>query len=167
MLAQSFAKNFGLYGERCGTLSVVCSNEEERSIVLSQLKGLIRPMYSSPPKYGSSLVKTVLGDEELTAQHVRECAAMADRIGSVRQLLVKELRKAGSTFDWSHIASQIGMFAYTGLTPSMVDQMTSQYEIYMARDGRMSLPGLNVDNVAYVAQAMHAVSKGKSITETN
>jgi aspartate aminotransferase len=42
LLAQSFAKNFGLYGERCGTLSVLTSGAEEKERVLSQLKRIIR-----------------------------------------------------------------------------------------------------------------------------
>ena len=83
LLAQSFAKNFGLYGERCGTLSVVCrgrNNQQEKEIVLSQLKGIIRPMYSSPPRHGSDIVKTILGDPQLTAQYHEECRSMAERI---------------------------------------------------------------------------------------
>ena len=71
-------------------------------------------MYSSPPIHGSSIVRTVLTDEQLTKQYYEECAFMANRIGSMRKLLVDELKKAGSTHDWSHITSQIGMFAYTG-----------------------------------------------------
>ncbi len=114
MLAQSFAKNFGLYGERCGTLSFVTNDADEKERVLSQVKRIIRPMYSSPPIHGSSIVRTVLTDEQLTKQYYEECAFMANRIGSMRKLLVDELKKAGSTHDWSHITSQIGMFAYTG-----------------------------------------------------
>ena len=166
LLAQSFAKNFGLYGERCGTLSVVCRDPEEQAIVLSQLKGIIRPMYSSPPKHGSSIVKTVLGDEALTAQYYQECQSMAQRIAAMRQRLVTELHQAGSTHDWSHVTSQIGMFAFTGMSAAMVDQLTSEYEIYLTRDGRISLAGLNDKNVETVARAIHAVTDGKSITTT-
>jgi aspartate aminotransferase, mitochondrial len=79
LLAQSFAKNFGLYGERCGTLSVVCADAAEKQRILSQLKCIIRPMYSSPPKHGSSIVKTVLQDEALTAQYYEECRQMSHR----------------------------------------------------------------------------------------
>jgi len=164
MLAQSFAKNFGLYGERCGTLSFVTNNEDEKARVMSQVKRIIRPMYSSPPIHGSSIVKTVLTDEQLTKQYYEECAFMANRIGSMRQLLVDELKKAGSTHDWSHITSQIGMFAYTGMSSDMCDELTSKHFIFLTRDGRISLAGLNENNVAYVAKAVHGVTDGKSIT---
>jgi len=100
VLAQSFAKNFGLYGERTGTLSVVCNSLEERSAVMSQLKLIIRPMYSSPPIHGSSIVKTVLTDEELTAEYYDNCKEMATRINAMRVKLVEVLKEVGSEHDW-------------------------------------------------------------------
>lgn len=164
MLAQSFAKNFGLYGERCGTLSFVTNDKEEKDRVMSQVKRVIRPMYSSPPIHGSSIVRTVLSDEDLTKQYYDECQFMANRIGSMRKLLVEKLKDAGSTHDWSHVTSQIGMFAYTGMSSEMCDMITSEFFIFLTRDGRISLAGLNENNVEYVAKAIHAVTDGKSIT---
>jgi len=164
VLAQSFAKNFGLYGERTGTLSVVCNSAEEKSAVMSQLKLIIRPMYSSPPIHGSSIVKTVLTDEELTSEYYGNCKEMAERIQAMRQKLVKVLKDVGSTHDWSHVTEQIGMFAYTGMSSDMCDELTSKYSIFLTRDGRISLAGLNDGNIEYVAKAVHSVCEGKSIT---
>lgn len=164
MLAQSFAKNFGLYGERCGTLSVVCKDAEQKEILTSQLKCVIRPMYSSPPKHGSSIVRTVLSDSGLTDQYYKECATMADRINTMRTRLVGALKDAGSTHDWSHVSEQIGMFAFTGMSADMCKQLTSEYAIYLTLDGRISIAGLNDKNLEYVAKAVHAVTDGKSIT---
>lgn len=164
MLAQSFAKNFGMYGERCGTLSFVTADQDEKDRVLSQVKRIIRPMYSSPPIHGSSIVRTVLTDEALTKQYYEECAFMANRIGSMRKTLAEKLKEAGSTHDWSHITSQIGMFAYTGMSSDMCDELTAEFSIFLTRDGRISLAGLNDNNVEYVANAIHGVTDGKSIT---
>lgn len=164
MLAQSFAKNFGLYGERCGTLSFVTNGKDEKERVMSQVKRIIRPMYSSPPIHGSSIVRTVLSDDELTKQYYEECEFMATRIGSMRKLLVDKLKEAGSTHDWSHITSQIGMFAYTGMSSDMCDLLTSEFYIFLTRDGRISLAGINDNNVEYIAKAIHAVTDGKKIT---
>jgi aspartate aminotransferase, mitochondrial len=164
LLAQSFAKNFGLYGERCGTLSVVCQDATQREVVMSQLKRIIRPMYSSPPKHGSSIVRTILSDPSLTQQYYEECATMADRINTMRRRLVEALKDAGSTHDWSHISEQIGMFAFTGMNADMCDRLTEQYHIYLTRDGRISIAGLNENNLDYVATAIHTVTEGKSIT---
>ncbi|KAI2493687.1 Aminotransferase class I and II [Fragilaria crotonensis] len=164
LLAQSFAKNFGLYGERCGTFSILCSSPEQKEKVMSQLKLIVRPMYSSPPKHGSSIVKTVLSNEALTADYYQECKSMADRILEMRSKFVQALAAAGSTHDWSHVTNQIGMFAFTGMSPDMVTELTDTYAIYLTKDGRISVAGLNDGNVDYVAKAVHAVTDGKSIT---
>ena len=164
LLAQSFAKNFGLYGERCGTLSVVCGNTEQKERILSQLRLIIRPMYSSPPKHGSSIVRTVLSDSDLTQQYYTECRLMAQRIQDMRTKLVATLAQVGSQHDWSHITNQIGMFAFTGMSPEMCDQLTNDYAIYLTRDGRISIAGLNDSNLEYVAKAIHEVTHGKSVT---
>lgn len=164
VLAQSFAKNFGLYGERTGTLSVVCGSAEEKSAVMSQLKLIIRPMYSSPPIHGSSIVRTVLTDEALTTEYYDNCREMATRIQAMRVKLVEVLKELGSTHDWSHVTEQIGMFAFTGMSSDMCDELTSKYSIFLTKDGRISLAGLNDGNIEYVAKAVHAVTDGKSIT---
>lgn len=158
-LAQSFAKNFGLYGERVGTFSLVCRSAEEASRVMSQLKLIIRPMYSSPPIHGAGIVKTVLGDPTLAKQYYGECAEMAARIGDMRVLLRDELMAAGSTLDWSHVTEQIGMFCFTGMTPSMVEKLTEEHNIFLTKDGRISIAGINKGNVKKIAAAIHEVTK--------
>ena len=163
LLSQSFAKNFGLYGERVGTLSVVCADKAEADRVLSQLKLIIRPMYSSPPIHGALLVAEVLSDEALSKQYYDECAGMAERIGEMRTLLKESLYAAGSKHDWSHITNQIGMFAFTGMTPEMCDELTGEHAIFLTRDGRISVAGVNSNNVDYLAQAIHGVTEGKAI----
>jgi len=158
-LAQSFAKNFGLYGERVGVLSMVCGDSEEASRVLSQLKILVRAMYSNPPIHGARVVAEVLGDPALEAEWRSECKMMADRIINMRKALQEGLVAAGSTRDWGHVTSQIGMFCYTGLSPEHVKQLKEEYHIYITADGRISMAGITSANVEYVAGAMHAVSK--------
>ena len=153
-LAQSFAKNFGLYGERVGTFSLVCRDPEEAERVMSQLKLIIRPMYSSPPIHGAGIVKTVLGDEKLAAQYYTECAEMASRISDMRTLLKDELEAAGSELDWSHVTAQIGMFCFTGMTPEMVEELTAKHNIFLTKDGRISIAGINPGNVKKIAKAM-------------
>jgi len=157
-LAQSFAKNFGLYGERVGSLSLVCADAAEASRVESQLKLLIRPMYSSPPIHGALLVNEVLSDAALRAQYDDECASMARRISDMRALLVAELSAAGSQRDWSHVTDQIGMFAYTGLTAAQCDALMEEHAVYLTRDGRISMAGVNEQNAGVIAAAIVAVA---------
>ena len=67
-LSQSFAKNMGLYGERAGAFTIVCADMEEAGRVMSQLKILIRPMYSNPPIHGARIVQEILSNQDLKAQ---------------------------------------------------------------------------------------------------
>jgi len=159
-LAQSFAKNFGLYGERVGLLSMVCASSSEAERVLSQLKILVRSLYSNPPIHGARIVSTVLRDPELSSQWRSECKAMADRIKAMRSSLREELAQAGSTLPWEHITNQIGMFCFTGLDEAQVAAVRDEHHVYMTKDGRISMAGLNSSNVKYVANALHAVTAG-------
>ncbi|CAM9779533.1 unnamed protein product [Ascophyllum nodosum] len=157
-LAQSFAKNFGLYGERVGALSIVCGDAEEAARVTSQMKLIIRPMYSSPPLYGARLVTEILSDDTLSKEWAEECKAMADRIISMRSALRGHLEDLGSPRSWEHITNQIGMFCYTGLTEEEVLKIREDSHVYFTNDGRISMAGLTTDNVQYVAQSIHAVT---------
>jgi aspartate aminotransferase, mitochondrial len=134
-LAQSFAKNMGLYGERCGAFSLVCESAEQKAKVDSQLKILIRPMYSNPPIHGARIASTILNDAGLTQQWLGEVNGMAERIIRMRALLKENLEKLGSTRDWSHITSQIGMFAYTGLSPEQMATLAKEVCFWSLLDG--------------------------------
>ncbi|GBG24679.1 Aspartate aminotransferase, mitochondrial [Hondaea fermentalgiana] len=159
LLGQSFAKNFGLYGERVGALSVVCADKDEAARVESQLKLLIRPMYSNPPANGARIVQTILSDPALEKQWREECKSMADRIIRMRDLLKSNLEKEGSSRDWSHVTDQIGMFCYSGITEDQVLEMREKHHVYMTKDGRISMAGVTKENVSYLAAALHEVTK--------
>jgi aspartate aminotransferase, mitochondrial len=78
----------------------------------------------------------------------------------MRQSLVEALHEVGSTHDWSHVTQQIGMFAFTGLSETQCQRLTEEYSIFLTTNGRISMAGLNESNLHYVAEAIHAVSKG-------
>ncbi|XP_066587208.1 aspartate aminotransferase, mitochondrial [Prorops nasuta] len=158
-LAQSFAKNFGLYGERVGAFSLITGSKEEAQRALSQIKILIRPMYSNPPIHGARIVSEILGDNELKAQWLKDVKGMADRMITARTKLKENLVKNGSTRNWSHITDQIGMFCYTGLTEPEVTKLTKDFSIYLTKDGRISIAGVCSNNVEYIAHAIHQVTK--------
>ncbi|CAL1414393.1 unnamed protein product [Linum trigynum] len=156
LAAQSYAKNMGLYGERVGALSIVCKAADVASRVESQLKLVIRPMYSNPPIHGASIVAAILKDSEMYREWTVELKAMADRILSMRQQLFEALSARGTPGDWSHIIKQIGMFTFTGLNSEQVAFMTKEYHIYMTSDGRISMAGLSSRTVPHLADAIHA-----------
>lgn len=158
-IAQSFAKNFGLYGERVGALTFITKDAKEAEAVESQMKILIRPMYSNPPVYGARVVSTILSDPELSALWRKEVKLMADRIISMRTSLFDLLVKLGSKKDWSHIKRQIGMFCYSGISPEQVDRLASEFHVYLTRNGRISIAGITSKNVEHLAKSIHQVTK--------
>jgi len=154
-IAQSFAKNFGLYGERIGYIHVKCDSKDAADAVLSQLKIVVRQAYSSPPKHGAAIVNAILSSEDLKKQWLGELTLMSNRIVDMRVALREAVEKRTGTA-WNHITDQIGMFTYTGLTKDQVTRMVEEFHIYMTGDGRISMAGLNEGNVEYVAECMHA-----------
>ncbi|XP_072168681.1 aspartate aminotransferase, mitochondrial-like [Diadema setosum] len=159
LLSQSFAKNMGLYGERVGAFTVVCSTPEEAKRVESQIKILIRPMYSNPPINGARIASTILNTPDLYSLWLDELRLMSGRIISMREQLVANLKSEGSTHNWQHITDQIGMFCFTGLKPEQVERMTKEFSVYLTKDGRISVAGVSSKNNAYLAHAMHEVTK--------
>jgi aromatic-amino-acid transaminase len=156
-VSTSFSKSFSLYGERVGALSVVASDKEEASRVLSQLKIAIRTNYSNPPIHGGAVVAAVLNNPELRAQWEQELAEMRVRIKAMRQKLVDSLKAAGVKQDMSFITSQIGMFSYSGLTKDQMVRLRSEFGVYGTDTGRMCVAALNSKNIDYVCASIAKV----------
>jgi len=116
VIAQSFAKIMGLYGERCGALHFVCSDKKIAAKVLSQLKIVIRTSYSSPPKHGARIASMILNDTAMRNQWLEELINVTNRITDMRKLLRGNLERIGAKGTWDHVTTQIGMFSFTGLS---------------------------------------------------
>jgi aspartate aminotransferase len=153
--AQSFAKNFGLYNERVGNLTVVQKDQATTAAVQSQLTLLVRYMYSNPPAFGGRIVGKVLNCPELRAEWMECIQKMSSRIIKMRQMLRNELETLKTPGTWNHITDQIGMFSYTGLNPNQVKVLIEKYHVYLLSSGRINMCGLNEKNVAYVAKAIN------------
>lgn len=158
-VGNSFSKNFGLYGERIGGLSLVCRDADEAKRVTSQLAKMVRANYSCPPAHGAQIVTTVLADAELRASWEAELAAMRDRIRAMRETLAAGLHEAGVT-DMDFVLDQNGMFSYSGLSVEQMQRLRTEHGVYGTDEGRICVAGLNEDNVGYVAKAIAAVVKG-------
>jgi aspartate/tyrosine/aromatic aminotransferase len=156
-VSQSFAKNFGLYGERVGTFSLTCGSSDAVKNVMSQLDIIIRNLYSNPPKHGANIVKTVLSDPALYQEWRDELLAMSVRIQDMRAEMYDELQRLGTPGTWEHITSQIGMFSFTGLSKEQAAQMVDKHHIYMLGNGRISMAGVTSGNVKYIAAAIDDV----------
>jgi aspartate aminotransferase, mitochondrial len=136
---------------------MVCESPEEKKRIDSQIKILVRPMYSNPPIHGARIASEILSNPDLYEQWLAEVKGMADRIISMRALLKENLERLGSKHDWSHITRQIGMFAYTGLTPEQMDALAKEHSVYATRDGRISIAGITSDNCGHLAEAIYKV----------
>jgi len=159
LLSQSYSKNMGLYGERTGAFTVVCQDKDEAARVESQIKIIVRPLYSNPPKHGARIVTEILSNPEIRPEWLVEVKDMADRIITMRTRLQEGLTREGSSKNWQHITDQIGMFCFTGMTPDQVARITKEFSVYLTKDGRISVAGISSSNVDYLAHAMHMVTK--------
>jgi aspartate aminotransferase, mitochondrial len=154
-LAQSFSKNFGLYGQRIGTLSIITSSSQEAENVLSQIRFIARAQYSNPVKYGAVLLDVILSSTTLRNLWLEEMKGMSKRIKEMRNELHKCLSEQGSERNWDFLVEQIGMFGYCGFPDDVIDDLKRNYNIYMVQGGRISIAGLNHSNVKYVAESFH------------
>ncbi|KAH6879539.1 aspartate aminotransferase/Glutamic oxaloacetic transaminase, partial [Thelonectria olida] len=153
-IAQSFAKNFGLYGERVGAFHLVVPSDTGASGARSQLLRLVRAEISNAPLFGCRIVYTILSDPRLRAMWEQDLRTMSGRIKRMRTLLRREIEKNPNAGDWGHLESQIGMFSYTGLTEEQVLRLKHEHHVYLMLNGRASLSGVNEGNVKYVADAI-------------
>ncbi|KAK0496151.1 aspartate aminotransferase [Armillaria luteobubalina] len=161
LVCQSFSKNAGLYGERVGALHIVSKDEETAKNVKSQLSVLTRVEFSTPPAYGAKLVNLILNDAALFEEWRRNIRTMVGRLIGVRKelhrLLTEELKTPGN---WDHVVNQIGMFSFTGITEAQCQRLIDEYHLYLAKNGRISLAGLNGKNIKYFAQSLDEVVRG-------
>lgn len=118
MVAQSFSKNFGLYGERVGVLHVVCRSESAIPNVLAALERLSRAEITTPPINGANIVAKVLEEKDLRQQWQRDLRHMSRRIVSMRQRLVAELWRRQTPGSWDHILTEVSVQLLLILSPT-------------------------------------------------
>ncbi|MCA9148068.1 MAG: aspartate/tyrosine/aromatic aminotransferase [Planctomycetales bacterium] len=156
-VASSFSKNFGLYRERVGALTVVAADSSAADAVMSQLKVCVRTNYSNPPAHGGAVVETILGDPALSETWRNELTVMRERIHEMRQLFVQRMREYAPQRDFSFLLQQAGMFSFSGLTPEQVDRLRDEHAIYIVRSGRINVAGITPQNVEPLCRAIASV----------
>ncbi len=157
LVASSCSKNFGLYRERVGSLSVLGDNATQADASLTHINNVVRGNYSMPPSHGGAIVGEILGDAALHQNWQAELTAMRERINQLRVLLVDKLSGEGVDRDFSFIARQHGMFSFLGLSVAQVDQLREQFSIYMVGSSRVNIAGISQANIDYLAQSVAAV----------
>jgi aspartate aminotransferase len=157
LLCSSCSKNFGLYRERIGAVSIIAKDAATADTSLSVMLSQTRCLYSMPPAHGAALVETILGSDELRNEWYQELATMRDRINGNRQQLVDKLIEKGVTRDFSFIARQKGMFSFLGITPEQVQRLQDEFSIYMVGSSRISIAGISPSNIDYLASSIAKV----------
>lgn len=157
LVASSLSKNFGLYCERVGSLSIVAKDGETAGRIGSQIKQLIRSNYSNPPRHGAQIVADIIKTESLKNEWLEELSGMYGRLNAMRRHLITGLQAKAMAKDWSFLEQQKGFFAFCGFTAEQTDRLVKEYGIYMPDNGRINISGLNESNFEYVIQSISSV----------
>lgn len=159
LVANSFSKNFGLYGERVGSLCIFTHHQEAAHKAGSQVKQIIRGNFSNPPRHGAQIITDILQSESLHKEWLQELAGMRDRIKGMRKSLLSGFEREIKDKDWSFVGRQFGFFSFCGLSLNQTQRMLQEYAIYMPTNGRINIAGLNEHNIEYVINALADVLK--------
>ncbi|MFH4618592.1 amino acid aminotransferase [Vibrio furnissii] len=157
LVASSFSKNFGLYNERVGAFTIVAESEGVATTAFSQVKAIIRSIYSNPPAHGAAVVTHILNNAALRAEWEAEVTEMRERIQEMRELFVTTLKDIGVTADFSFIERQNGMFSFSGLSKEQVARLKDEFAIYIVGSGRISVAGMTKSNMAPLCDGIKAV----------
>jgi aspartate aminotransferase len=157
IVASSCSKNFAMYRERVGAISVLTASAAKTADVVSVLNSLSRRNYSMPPAHGPAVIDIILHSAELRRRWEGEVTRMRDRINGLRRQLVQKTRDAGIERDFSFLERQTGMFSFLGLTPEQVDRLAEEYAIFTVRSSRINLASFNESNIDYFVTALSSV----------
>jgi len=157
IVVSSCSKNFGLYRERVGSVSIVAADQESRDKALTNLSSVARGLYSMPPDHGAAIVSHILHDAELRKLWETELAEMRERLNGLRAMFVEKLAERGTPQDFSFIANERGMFSFLGLSKAQIIQLREEFHVYMVESSRVNIAGINSGNVDYVVESLAAV----------
>jgi len=152
MIASSCAKNLGLYGQRLGSL--ICALYEEDEEILdnlnSNIKKMIREIYSSPPKYGSQIAQIVFST--FKTEWKKECKELVNNLEISRKLLYEELKK--ENIIWNNLLQSEGLFYLSPLKEEEIEELAKKHSIYILKNGRINIAGLNHSDIPYFAECL-------------
>ncbi|MES3008298.1 MAG: amino acid aminotransferase [Pseudomonadota bacterium] len=157
IVVSSCSKNFGVYRERVGALTVICQTPESMKAASSLIASTARGIYSMPPDHGATIVEMILADAGLRADWEAELTDMRERINGLRTLLVNRLKAAGVKQDFSFIQNEKGMFSFLGISVPQVQRLTKEYSIYLVDSSRINVAGINDANIDYLVESLKTV----------
>jgi len=157
LVASSCSKNFAVYRERVGAISIVCGSSQKASDVVTVINSLTRKNYSMPPAHGTGIVDIILHSDELTALWRSEVDSMRNRINGLRKLLSEKISAAGIDKDFSFLQRQSGMFSFLGLSVDQVRRLREEFSIYTVDSARVNVASFNDSNIDYFISSLKTV----------
>ena len=154
LVASSFSKNFGLYQDRTGALTVVAGSAPVVESAFSNVEIAVRVNYSNPPAHGGLIVSRILSDAALRQQWMGELTAMREHIAATRAQFVAALGQHGVPGDFSFITRQKGMFSFSGLGDAQVKFLKEKKSIYIVGGGRINVAGITTRNMEYLCTSI-------------
>jgi aspartate aminotransferase len=157
IVSTSCSKNFGLYRDRVGSLSLMSATADSLGVLASQANNYVRTVYSMPPDHGAAAVSIILADDKLRAEWLVELKDMRDRLKAMRGLLYNALLEKVPGQDFSHLVRATGMFCFLGISAENIVRLKKDFGIYMVDDSRINVAGITADNVEYLSDSIAAV----------
>lgn len=157
IIASSCSKNFAMYRERVGAITVIARDVGKAEAVESVIHNVTRKNYSMPPAHGPAVIDIILHSDELTAQWVSEVAGMRDRINGLRKTMADKIKASGIQRDFSFMERQTGMFSFMGLTVEQVQRLKNEFAIYTVNSARVNVASFNESNMDYFIEALAIV----------
>ena len=157
IVSTSCSKNFGLYRDRVGSLSLMSATADSLGVLDSQANNYVRTVYSMPPDHGAAAVSIILADDKLRAEWLVELKDMRDRLKAMRGLLYNALLEKAPGQDFSHLVRANGMFCFLGVSAENIVRLKKDFGIYMVDDSRINVAGITADNVEYLSDSIAAV----------
>ena len=159
IVVSSCSKNFGLYRERTGAMTLICDSDAAAAVAITQIAGAARAMYSMPPDHGAASVQLILSNDALRTEWNAELTEMRDRINGLRAQFVKQIQSIGIEQDFSFIEREKGMFSFLGVNVDQVQTLVNDYSIYLVNSSRINVAGINDSNIEYLSTSLAAVLK--------
>ena len=157
VIASSCSKNFAVYRERVGAITVVCKDAQKAADVITVINSLTRKNYSMPPSHGTGIVDIILHSDELSSMWRDEVAGMRNRINGLRKTLSEKIAAAGISRDFSFLQRQSGMFSFLGLSVVQVRRLREEFSIYTVDSARVNIASFNDSNMDYFVESLKAV----------
>ena len=157
IIVSSCSKNFGLYRERTGAVTLVCDSDGSCATASTVLTAAARANYSMPPDHGAAIVQLIMNTPELRSSWEEELKEIRDRINRLRSQFVQKLKDAEIARDFGFIENEKGMFSFLGVDTGQIKTLIENYSIYLVNSSRINVASINDNNIDYLVNSLAEV----------